>query len=251
MAQAIKRKDFLVLTVTFGTFGGAVTACGDDDASTTWEGGAGKPGGGANHGGAGSNHAGSAGAGGSSASNGGGLPGGGQAGNDAGPGGAPASAGAAGEGGTAGEGHGGQGGSGEESSAGNAGQAAADGGNDAGGGGNGGAAGVGNSEVSGGESGLGGAGGAAAASSCAGAHMMQTSVNDHTHITPAGEKILTSLLNGSNPTAPFQLPPGAGGHSHTIELTPTEVDALLAGFSVTGKVSSLNGHTHTYTISCG
>ena len=245
MARAIKRKDFLVLTVTFGTFG-AVTACGDDDASTSWEGGAGNAGGGATQGGAGSNHAGSADAGGSSASNGGGLPGGGQAGNDAGPGGAPASTGAAGEGGAAGAGHGG---SDEESSAGNAGQAAADGGNDAGGGGNSGA-GVGNSGE-GGLGGAGGAGGATAASSCAGAHMMQTSVNDHTHITPSGEKILTSLLNGSNPTAPFQLPPGAGGHSHTIELTPTEVDALLAGFSVTGKVSSLNGHTHTYTISCG
>jgi len=78
-----------------------------------------------------------------------------------------------------------------------------------------------------------------------------TTGGGHTHITVAGEANLTLLINSSNPTAPFQLPEAGTGHSHTIQLTQGEVDALRAGGQITNKVSSLTGHTHTYTISCG
>jgi hypothetical protein len=77
-----------------------------------------------------------------------------------------------------------------------------------------------------------------------------TTGNGHTHITPEGETNLTVLINSSNPTQPFTLPQ-VGGHSHTIQLSQDDVDALRAGGQITGKVSSVTGHTHTYTISCG
>ena len=106
----------------------------------------------------------------------------------------------------------------------------------------------------GGAGGDAGAAGAGGAHTCAGASMTQTattSANSHNHITNQGETNLTALINSSNPTVTFQLPLESS-HSHTIQLTQGEVDALLAGNPITGKVSSSTGnHVHTYTISCG
>jgi hypothetical protein len=79
-----------------------------------------------------------------------------------------------------------------------------------------------------------------------------TTGSGHTHITVDGQTNLTVLINSSNPTQPFTLPQGGGGHTHTFELTQGDVDTLRAGGQITGKVSSsTNNHTHTYTISCG
>jgi hypothetical protein len=84
--------------------------------------------------------------------------------------------------------------------------------------------------------------------------MMQTATtgDGHTHITPNGQTNLTFLINSSNPTAPFQLPPGTGGHSHSLQLTDGEVHTLRSGGSVIGKVVGAVGapHVHIYTISC-
>jgi hypothetical protein len=101
----------------------------------------------------------------------------------------------------------------------------------------------------------GGAGGAPAATECAGATLVQTAgPGSHDHIPDNPTTLftsLTNLINGSNPTATFALPL-ENGHSHDIVLTASEVTTLLAGGTVTGKISSETGnHQHTYTISCG
>jgi len=59
----------------------------------------------------------------------------------------------------------------------------------------------------------------------------------------------TNRINSGNPTMSIDLPMDLG-HFHTITLTSNEVTTLRAGGTVTGKVSSSTGHTHTYTISC-
>jgi hypothetical protein len=82
--------------------------------------------------------------------------------------------------------------------------------------------------------------------------MVQTATTSagHTHITSQGVTALTVWINSSSPTAPFPLPL-ENAHSHTIQLTQGEVDTLRGGGQIEGKVSSVTGHTHTYTISCG
>lgn len=221
-SRSIKRKDFLVITVSAVAASVLSAACGDDPAT---------PGGtaGAGTGGSGTAGTGTAGTG----TAGTGTAGTGTAGTGT------AGTGTAGTG-TAGTGTGGGGAGGTGGAAG--------GGGAAGKGGSGGA--------SGGTGGGGGSGGGGGGM-CGTASIMQTSAEQHDHIPadPATLKAdLKTLINGATATMKFTVPSDGqgGGHTHTFSLTAAQVTTLKGGGMVTmiKTDTDATNHTHTYTIGC-
>ncbi len=208
MTPTIRRKDFLMLTVTL-TGLGASAACGDDDSSDA------KPAGNSGDG-SGGDSGGEASGGKASGGSGAGESGsGGDSGYDANDGGEPSSetggaggalsneAGAGGD--DAGPAHGGAAAAGAGGT-GNAGDAA-------------------------------GAGGEASVQQCHGATLTQTA-GTHDHVPANSSSLFASfqmLVDGSNPTVPFALPQNGTGHSHNITLTESEVLVLRAGGTLTGR----------------
>ena len=90
-----------------------------------------------------------------------------------------------------------------------------------------------------------GSGSSGSAADCSGGATDTVITGNHGHavVIAAGMLVAGTPLNDIDIT-------GAGAHSHTIDLSADDVDALLAGESVTVTSSMDSMHTHMVTVSC-